>query len=78
MTDAVVCNAGPLIALALLDKLELLPNLFRRVLVPQPVYLEVLAGGRDGAGLDAIRTAAHLLEVTGAPQADPMLTGHAG
>lgn len=74
MNDAVVCNAGPLIALALLDKLDLLPALFGRVLVPQPVYLEVLAGGREGAGLDAIRAAVHLLEVTGAPPSDPLLS----
>jgi len=34
----------------------------------------VVCGGRDGAGVNALRTAAHLLEVTGPPQADPMLT----
>ncbi len=73
MKEAVVCNAGPLIALALLDRVNLLPALFRRVLVPQAVYLEVLAGGREGAGIDPIRAAANFLEVTAEPAAEPVL-----
>ncbi len=39
----VVVNATPLIALALIDRLNLLQRLFDDVLVPFAVYQEVLA-----------------------------------
>ena len=39
----VVVDAGPLIALAGVDCLELLPKLFSRVLVPSVVFAEVTA-----------------------------------
>lgn len=40
----VVCDTGPLIALSLLDQLELLPHLYERVIAPQAVMEEVNAG----------------------------------
>jgi predicted nucleic acid-binding protein len=73
MKAAVVCNAGPLIALALIDRLTLLPLFYSRILVPERVYLEVLAGGRNGAGVDAIRAASFLEVVTPALSMDPLL-----
>ncbi|MBN2006251.1 MAG: DUF3368 domain-containing protein [Anaerolineae bacterium] len=48
--SAVVCNAGPLIALGKLNRLELLGALYPQVLVPQAVYHEVVTQGlRQGA-----------------------------
>jgi predicted nucleic acid-binding protein len=49
---AIVCNAGPLISLARIDRLDLLPALFGEIIVPPAVYREVtsddsLAGARD-------------------------------
>jgi predicted nucleic acid-binding protein len=40
-----VCDASPLIALSLCDKLDLLDTLFDEVIIPEMVYKEV---GRKG------------------------------
>jgi len=48
--DAVVVNASPLIALFRSGQADLLPRLFQRVVVPDAVWDEVIAGGhRDVA-----------------------------
>ena len=48
--DAVVVNASPLIALFRSAQADLLPRLFQRVVVPDAVWDEVVAGGhRDVA-----------------------------
>jgi hypothetical protein len=51
MLDRAVVNAGPLVALSLLEQLDLLPALFAECWVPQTVFNEVaLAGvGKPGA-----------------------------
>ena len=46
--QTVVGDSGPLIALAIIGQLELLPRLYRRVLVPQTVWHEITV---QGAGL---------------------------
>jgi len=43
--DAVVVNASPLIALFRSGQADLLPRLFKRIVVPDAVWSEVLAGG---------------------------------
>jgi len=55
MMPAVVCNTGPVIALASIDRLELLKSLFREVLIPEAVHKEILLGGVSSAGLSAYR-----------------------
>lgn len=42
----VVCNTTPLIALAAIDKLELLPGLYTSIMVPQAVVEEIDQGGK--------------------------------
>lgn len=50
--SVVVCNAGPLIALAGIGKAELLRDLFSTVLVSEEVKIEIEAGRqKTGAGL---------------------------
>ncbi len=51
MLDRAVVNAGPLVALALAGRLDLLPALFKEFWIPEAVYREVaVAGlGRPGA-----------------------------
>ncbi len=53
----VICNSGPLIALGLLGRLELLKSLFDVVLVPEAVQKEIGRGGIKLAGLEDFRRA---------------------
>lgn len=52
-----VVNATPLIALALLDRLPLLNEMFDAVIVPRTVYEEVVEGGAGKPGADALAEA---------------------
>lgn len=45
MLDRAVVNAGPLVALSLLDQLDLLPALFAECWVPRTVFNEVAVAG---------------------------------
>ena len=44
-TPVVICNAGPAIALGKLNRLGLLADLYTEVLLPEPVYREVVIQG---------------------------------
>jgi len=44
MHERAVVNAGPLVALSLLGRLDLLPSMFREVWIPEVVQQEVCAG----------------------------------
>lgn len=45
MNERIVSNTGPLIALALVDQLEILSKLYGEILVPEAVHRELLQGG---------------------------------
>jgi len=51
MNGQLVCNTGPLIALSLIDRIDLLRSLFEVVIIPEAVHLEILAGGPMNLGL---------------------------
>lgn len=53
----VVCNASPLISLARLDRLALLPALFGDVHIATEVYHEVAIAGAGRAAAQAVQTA---------------------
>jgi predicted nucleic acid-binding protein len=53
----IVCNSGPLIALGILNRFDLLKELFGEVLVPDAVQREIEAGGSASLGLRAFREA---------------------
>lgn len=53
----VVANAGPLIALAQIGQLEILPALYGEIHIPPAVRREVLAYGRERPGAAEISTA---------------------
>ncbi len=57
MNGCLVSNTGPLIALAVIDSLDLLRSIFDTVFVPEEVQQEMLKGGASGAGLTAYRQA---------------------
>ena len=46
----IVCNAGPLIALAMAGQLRVLGDLYQRVLVPETVIYEVSGAGAGRVG----------------------------
>jgi predicted nucleic acid-binding protein len=72
-----VTNATPLIALALLGRLDLLRDLFDEVLVPCAVYDEVVKAGegRPGAGMIAEAGWLQIVRPMTAPSIEPMLLG---
>ena len=50
----VLCNAGPLITLGKLNRLELLVELYGEVQIPHPVYDEVVTSGLAKGASDAV------------------------
>ena len=71
--SAIVCNAGPLIALAGIGQLGLLRELFGEVLVADEVRLEVEAGGKSGAGAGMFQTEPGLRVTSLSRKMDPLL-----
>ena len=53
----IICNTGPLIALGILGRLDLLKSLFDTVLVPEAVQREISQGGVKLAGLEDFQRA---------------------
>jgi predicted nucleic acid-binding protein len=53
----IVCNTGPLIALSMVGQLDLLRKLYQRVIVPEPVFREVVSGGLGRVGASQIASA---------------------
>ena len=51
MKGRVICNAGPIIALCVIGRIDLLRRLFEAVVVPQEVHREIVEGGSEFAGL---------------------------
>lgn len=60
----VVCNASPLINLARIGQLALLPRIFGRILVPEAVWQEVVEDGQGQPGAEEVRRAAWVERAT--------------
>jgi predicted nucleic acid-binding protein len=74
MSNILVSNTGPLIALSLINRLDLLPTLFDRIVVPEAVHEEILHGAGLHEGLRFYHDA-QWIEVQGVERAvDPLLT----
>ncbi len=52
MHGKIVSNTGPLIALGLIDRLDILQKLFSEVFVSEMVFSEIMEGGDLKVGLD--------------------------
>ncbi|HLF97953.1 MAG TPA: DUF3368 domain-containing protein [Methylococcaceae bacterium] len=72
MIERAVVNAGPLIALSLLGRLDLLPALFREVWIPEAVHREISAGEERPAFAE-LQTPNWLARVRAAPTPDLLL-----
>lgn len=73
-----VCDAGPLIALALIDRLELLQDLFHKVVVPLPVFSEIVHSGAGKVGASEVRSATWLVRAPVPEPQDRLLSTELG
>jgi predicted nucleic acid-binding protein len=73
----VVVNATPLIALSLVNRLELLHRLFDEIIVPTAVYDEITVKDATWAGVPALRCAAWIkvVPMSASPTIEPLLLG---
>jgi len=60
MMGTIICNTGPIIALAGINKLDILKNSYESVIIPEPVHLEILAGGKSFPGIQEYKDATWL------------------
>jgi len=58
--ETIVCNTGPIIALAGINKLDLLKSFYKTVIIPEPVHYEILAGEKSFTGLAEYKKATWL------------------
>lgn len=77
-TGPIVRNAGPLIALAMIERLDLLRELYTRILVPEAVYREVVDDGVEKVGARQIASAEWLERTPDLVAPDPFLTMELG
>ncbi len=73
MGGSIVSNTGPLVALAVIDRLDLLDHLFDKVVVPEAVHFELLEGGARQAGVSAYQQAQWLEIKKQTSSSDPLL-----
>ena len=73
MGGAIISNTGPLVALAVIDRLDVLNLLFDEVIVPEAVHGELLAGGMNHAGTAAYQQAQWIKVSKLANALDPLL-----
>jgi predicted nucleic acid-binding protein len=74
----IVCNAGPLIALAMVGHLDLLRELYRRVLVPEAVLQEVTGAGTGRIGAAEVASAVWLEKIPIGSPLEPLLAKELG
>lgn len=68
-----VINAGPLIALSLAGRLDLLPRLFAESWIPDVVWREVTGADIWRPGAVTLADSVHQRHVREAPEPDPLL-----
>lgn len=73
MLERAVINAGPLIALSLIGRLDLLPSLFREFWIPEAVFHEVTVAGLDRPGAAELTDAVWQARIQPTPESDPLL-----
>lgn len=73
MKGSLVSNTGPLIALALIDRLDVLNALFESVCISEEVHKELLEGGTSGHGLIPLQKASWIKVQRISSSIDPLL-----
>lgn len=77
MLGRAVINAGPLVALSLAGRLDVLPALFGEFWIPDPVFQEVVRAGVGRPGADELADPQWATHVCPAPDLDPLLIAQA-
>ena len=70
----VVSNSSPLIALARIDRLDLLASFYKRILIPTEVHHEVTVAGREPPGAEEVRNARWIEVASSTDPPHPLLT----
>ena len=73
LLDREVINSGPLVALSLAGRLDLLPALFAEFWIPEPVFHEVVLAGVGRPGASTLADTHWAAHVCPAPTPDPLL-----
>jgi len=74
MNAKLICNTGPLVALSMIDRIDILQHLFELVAVPEAVHKEILEGGPINAGLSNYQKAKWIKVMTLSNPIDPLLS----
>jgi len=73
MNGKLVCNTGPLVALSIIDQIDILRRLFEFVAVPEAVHREILEGGTTNAGLSNYHKVQWIKVMALSTRTDPLL-----
>ena len=73
MSGKMVCNTGPLVALSIINRIDILRDLFEVVAVPEAVHREILVGGSESAGLAEYKKVQWIKVFSLSNQIDPLL-----
>lgn len=73
MNGKAICNTGPLVALSMIDRIDVLRHLFELIAVPEAVHKEILEGGTTGAGLANYRKVKWIKVMKPSNPLDPLL-----
>jgi len=73
MNGKVICNTGPIVALSIIDRIDILRQLFEFVAVPEAVHKEILEGGAINAGLANYRKVKWIKVIMPSNPVDPLL-----
>ncbi len=73
LAERAVINAGPLVALSLVGRLDLLRSLFHEFWIPEAVFQEVVVAGVGRPGSEDLSDTSWEAHVRPSPEPDPLL-----
>lgn len=73
MNGKAICDTGPIIALSMIDRIDILRHLFEFIVVPEEVHKEILEGGATNVGLANYRKIKWIKVVALSSPVDPLL-----
>ena len=73
MNGKVICNTGPIVALSMIGRIDILRHLFELVAIPEAVHNEILEGGATNMGLAGFRKVKWIKIMTLSNPIDPLL-----